>query len=387
MSGVANDLTIAGLVKSFGGVAAVDGLNLDVAAGECVAFLGPSGCGKSTTLRCVAGLETPDSGTIAVGGRPMWSPHHDVPPERRDMGMMFQSYALWPHLSVFDNVAFPLRSRRTPRAEITRRVREALGTVGLAARERDFPAQLSGGQQQRVALARSIVGRPRVLLFDEPLSNLDRALRDEMRIELRRLISELAITSIYVTHDQAEAFAVADRVVVMNVGHIEQAGPPSDIFARPRTWFVAEFLGAQDGMRGRIAHHGAGTVVRPAGSDATVPVETDLPAGTEVIVAVHPDRVRICPPEMAACGASLIMEVRDVLYLGAHVEVITASGAATVRARLRTVDVQDLFGSRGIVAGQQVLVQLDPVAARAYAVDTAPTTTPEPAPPPLATTS
>jgi iron(III) transport system ATP-binding protein len=233
------------LRKRFGDVVAVDGVSFKVGDGHTLALLGPSGCGKTTILRSIAGLETPEQGSIAIGGRAVFdsASRINLLPEERELGVVFQSYAVWPHMSVADNVSFPLRVRRIAKAERAARVDRILEIVGLSA-ARDKPApELSGGQQQRVALARALVHEPRLVLFDEPLSNLDAQLRDQMRLELKVLQDRLGFTAIYVTHDQAEAFALAESVVVMNRGRIEAVGPPREVFRRPRTPFVARFLG------------------------------------------------------------------------------------------------------------------------------------------------
>jgi ABC-type Fe3+/spermidine/putrescine transport system ATPase subunit len=233
------------LVMRYGGVTAVAGVSFKIAAGEHVTLLGPSGCGKTTTLRAVAGLERPASGRISIGGEPLLDRESgiDLPPERRGLSMVFQSYAIWPHMSVFDNVAFPLRVRRVARAETRKRVEQALALVDLAGFG-DRPAtRLSGGQQQRVALARAVVHESRLVLFDEPLSNLDAQLRSQMRTELVDLRARLGLTALYVTHDQSEAFALSDRIIVMREGLIEQEGAPAEIHAAPRSLFVARFLG------------------------------------------------------------------------------------------------------------------------------------------------
>ena len=236
------DLELIGLTKTYGSGAAVDNLNLSVAAGELVAFLGPSGCGKTTTLRMVAGFVEPTGGTIRVQGRDITG----LAPNKRDMGMVFQSYALFPHMTVARNIAFGLHARRVRRSEVAPRVAAALDLVGLSGMEDRYPRQLSGGQQQRVALARVLALRPKLLLFDEPLSNLDAKLRVQMRHEIRRLQKEVGITALFVTHDQEEAMTIADRIVVINAGRIEQAGRPrrsmttrppasSPISSEPRT--------------------------------------------------------------------------------------------------------------------------------------------------------
>jgi iron(III) transport system ATP-binding protein len=236
---------VIGLHKLFGGLVAVDGVSFAVEAGHTLALLGPSGCGKTTILRCLAGLENADSGAIEIAGRTVFDRAAGVnlKPEQRDLGVVFQSYAVWPHMTVADNVGFPLKVRRHPKAEIAARTNRILDLVGLA-NAKDKPATaLSGGQQQRVALARALVHEPSLVLFDEPMSNLDARLRARMRMDLAMLQEQLGFTAIYVTHDQAEAFALAESVVVMNHGRIETAGDPREVFARPQTPFVAEFLG------------------------------------------------------------------------------------------------------------------------------------------------
>jgi iron(III) transport system ATP-binding protein len=257
-------LRVSRLVKSFalaaGEVRAIDDVSFSVTEGHCYALLGPSGCGKTTTLRCVAGLEQADSGTIEIGGQTVSDPGSGVfvPVHQRSIGMVFQSYAIWPHLDVFENVAYPFRVKRprVRRQEIAARVHEALRLVGMAAMA-DRPAtQLSGGQQQRVALARAIVRKPALLLLDEPLSNLDARLREQMRAELKDMIARIGVTALYVTHDQAEAFALADQVAVMAHGRIAQEGAPRDIYAHPSAPFVATFLGAANVVLGRIEARG-----------------------------------------------------------------------------------------------------------------------------------
>jgi iron(III) transport system ATP-binding protein len=251
-------LTVTGLAKSFvgadGTVAAVDDVSFSVPQGQCYALLGPSGCGKTTILRCVAGLEQAERGTIAIDGRVVSDADVFVPVHERAIGMVFQSYAIWPHLDVFDNVAYPLEVERprVARAEIDKRVMDVLALVGMRAMARRPATRLSGGQQQRVALARAIVRRPRLLLLDEPLSNLDARLRDAMRRELSVLIRQIGVTALFVTHDQVEALSLADRVAVMERGRIVQEGAPADIYDRPRDLFVATFLGAANVIAGTI---------------------------------------------------------------------------------------------------------------------------------------
>src|SRR5678815_4292745 len=239
MPGVA----IKALTRHYGDVAAVAGLSLDVKPGELVALLGPSGCGKTTTLRLVAGFLKPESGEIWVGDRRVSSPESVVPPERRRMAMIFQSYALWPHMTVAQNVAYGLRFKKVARAERDRKAAEMLRVVQLAGYEHRYPGELSGGQQQRVAVARALVVEPEILLLDEPLSNLDANLREEMRFEIRRLHEAFAITTLYVTHDQAEAMVISDRIAVLQRGRVVQTGTADEVFGQPRTRFVAEFIG------------------------------------------------------------------------------------------------------------------------------------------------
>src|SRR5512145_1716049 len=237
-------IVIKTLTKRYGDVAAVESLSLDVEPGELVSLLGPSGCGKTTTLRLVAGFLRPEIGEIWVGERCLSSPAAVVPPERRRMAMIFQSYALWPHMTVAQNVAYGLRFKSgVSKADRDRRVGEMLRIVQLAGFESRYPGELSGGQQQRVAVARALVVEPEILLLDEPLSNLDASLREEMRFEIRRLHERFGITTLYVTHDQAEAMVISDRVAVLRGGRVVQVGPPVELFERPRTRFVAEFIG------------------------------------------------------------------------------------------------------------------------------------------------
>jgi ABC-type Fe3+/spermidine/putrescine transport system ATPase subunit len=244
-------LVLANLTKRFGDAAVVADLALTLRAGEFVSLLGPSGCGKTTTLRMIAGFVTPTAGTIEMDGRVISSATASLPPERRRMSMIFQSYALWPNMTVAQNVAFGLKMRKTARDERARRVAQILDVVRLSHLAERYPNELSGGQQQRVALARALVVKPEILLLDEPLSNLDANLREEMRGEIRRLHNEFGITSIYVTHDQAEAMTTSDRIAVMNKGRIEQIDDPQTLYGRPRTRYVAEFIGRANILDGR----------------------------------------------------------------------------------------------------------------------------------------
>ena len=247
-------IEVENLEVRYGSVTAVEGVSFEVRLGEQLTLLGPSGCGKTTTLRAIAGLERPTSGAIRIGGKSVYASAEriNVPAEKRGLSMVFQSYAIWPHMTVFDNVAYGLRIRRHNPQEIRDKVRRALDLVQMGAFEERQASQLSGGQQQRVALARACVFSPSVLLFDEPLSNLDAKLRADMRIELRELQHRLGITSVYVTHDLEEALAMSDRIVVMRSGRIEQTGSPAEIYNLPRNAFVADFVGSSNLIQGRL---------------------------------------------------------------------------------------------------------------------------------------
>ncbi len=261
---------LAGIECRYGDVRAVEGVDLAIGRGEFVALLGPSGCGKTTTLRMIAGFLKPSAGSLLLDGRVLSGPKVFVPTEERGMSMIFQSYAVWPHMNVFDNVAFGLRLRRLGETEVARRTGRILEIVHLSHLAQRLPSELSGGQQQRVALARAIVVEPAVMLLDEPLSNLDASLREEMRFEIRRLHDEFGMTSVYVTHDQTEAMATADRIVVMNGGRIEQVDTPEEIYNRPRTRFVAGFIGRTNLIDGRFAsgEFRAGELALPWPADA-----------------------------------------------------------------------------------------------------------------------
>ncbi len=244
-------IRIENLFKKFGTTVAVNHIFLEIKKGEILTLLGPSGCGKTTTLRCIAGLERPDEGEVLIDGRPMFSQGF-VPPSQREIGMVFQNYAVWPHLRVFDNVAYGLKLQKFPKDEIRRKVNEVLESVGLSGLGKRYPGQLSGGQQQRVALARALVRNPKVLLLDEPLSNLDAKLRERMRFEIKSLVRRMNMTSVYVTHDQAEAMVISDRIAVMDSGNIVQIGPPEEIYTKPANRFVADFIGTTNFIAGEI---------------------------------------------------------------------------------------------------------------------------------------
>ena len=313
-------LKLAGITRTYGSFTAVDNLDLEVADGEFVTLLGPSGCGKTTTLRMVAGFIAPDRGEIWFDDRRMT----EVPPHQRNTAMVFQSYALFPHMSVAENVAFGLKMRKLPAAEQAARIREALDMVSLRGLEERRPGQLSGGQQQRVALARAIVTRPDILLFDEPLSNLDAKLREKVRIEIRDLQRRLGTTTLYVTHDQAEAMAISDRIVVMNGGRIEQMGDPGTIYRAPRSAFVADFLGAANIVEGQARGGVAETPVGRFAIDATA-------LSGPVKLSWRPEDMRI-----AGDGAANIRDaaVKSVVFRGNFLELFVEVAGQPLRAQL-----------------------------------------------------
>jgi iron(III) transport system ATP-binding protein len=244
-------IEIQNLFKRFKNVVAVNHVELEVNKGEMLTLLGPSGCGKTTTLRCIAGLEKPEEGDIVIDGKPMLSEGF-VQPSKRGIGMVFQNYAVWPHMKVYKNIVYGLRLQKIPRQSIQERARQVLELVGLDGLEDRYPAQLSGGQQQRVALARALVRNPKVLLLDEPLSNLDAKLREKMRFEIKSLVRRMGITSVYVTHDQAEAMVISDRIAVMDSGNVVQIGTAQDIYNKPANRFVADFIGTMNFMSGEV---------------------------------------------------------------------------------------------------------------------------------------
>jgi iron(III) transport system ATP-binding protein len=298
-------IRIAGLVKKFGETTVLPSLDLDVATGELLVLLGPSGCGKTTTMRCVAGLETPTAGSISIGGVTVFddAKRIDVPIEERRVGMVFQSYAIWPHMTVFENVAFPLQIAKLPKAEVADRVGEMLALVGLETYADRGASYLSGGQMQRVALARSLVHQPAVLLMDEPLSNLDARLRDRLRVLLRELQSRFKTTALYVTHDQQEALALADRIIVLDAGTILQAGEPQELYRAPGSRTVADFLGYGNIFDIDAQRQAAGTI-RLAASGQTLAIAAIPVAAGAYAACVRPNDIRIAPFDAWESGAA-----------------------------------------------------------------------------------
>jgi iron(III) transport system ATP-binding protein len=314
-------LVIEDLVKVFpGGVQAVDHVSLRIEEGQFATLLGPSGCGKTTTLNCIAGLETPDGGRIAVGDVVLTDVARRIalPPERRNLGMVFQSYALWPHMTVQENLAFGLKLQRVPSAEMRTRIAEALELVGLGGMEGRYPFQLSGGQQQRVALARAVVARPRLLLLDEPLSNLDAKVREQARLWLRELQQRLGITTVYVTHDQAEALAISDMVAVMSEGRLLQYAPPREIYERPASRFVADFIGQTSFLRGTVVESAEDTVrVRLASGDVlAAATDQRWQEGARVALAIRAERLRLVQDAEPASNV-MTARIKASVYVGA----------------------------------------------------------------------
>jgi len=291
-------VSLRGLTKRFAESAAVHDLNLEIADGELVSLLGPSGCGKTTTLRLVAGFLQPEEGEIQVNHAVISSPSLVVPPERRNMSMIFQSYAVWPHMTVFQNVAYGLKLKKLSGGEIGKKVDRILRLVHLETLVDRYPAELSGGQQQRVALARALVVEPQILLLDEPLSNLDANLREEMRFEIRRLHEEFRITTIYVTHDQAEAMVTSDRIAVMHQGKIVQVGTPDEIFDRPRTRFVAEFIGKTNILKGKLEENRQ--VDLGSGLSLQVSSAENPSKGADAFVCIRPHNISLLGTELEA---------------------------------------------------------------------------------------
>src|SRR5262249_45632844 len=312
-------ITIKGLSKHFGAgdsdVAAVSGLDLDIKDNQFVTLLGPSGCGKTTTLRLIAGYIVPDAGTIHVDDRLVSSPGQVLPPDARHMGMVFQSYAVWPHKTVFENVVFGLKIRKVAAAQARRKVEETLALVNLSGLAERYPGELSGGQQQRVALARSLVVEPEILLLDEPLSNLDAKLRERMRGELKVLQRRTGITFVYVTHDQAEALALSDMVAVIHGGRLQQYGTPFEVYSRPANRIVADFMGLVNLVPGTVveARNGVGTVEAASALRLTVAVPDGTRPGEAIEVAIRPENIRLRAANGAAVPARATISERTFL--------------------------------------------------------------------------
>jgi ABC-type Fe3+/spermidine/putrescine transport system ATPase subunit len=314
-------IEIQNLFKRFKDVVAINRIQLEIEKGEMLTLLGPSGCGKTTTLRCIAGLEKPEEGDIIIDGQPMLSQGF-VPPAKRGIGMVFQNYAVWPHMKVFSNIVYGLKLQKIPKPKIREQAQQVLELVGLAGLESRYPAQLSGGQQQRVALARALVTNPKVLLLDEPLSNLDAKLREELRFEIKSLVQRMGITAVYVTHDQAEAMVISDRIAVMDAGNVVQIGNPQDIYKRPANRFVADFIGTMNFMPGEV--------VEVLDDQNTVAVKTEFSEkmicttsdgavgtpGTKVYASIRPEDVEVFTERPQAAENVVKGKIVHKAYLG-----------------------------------------------------------------------
>lgn len=351
------EVKVRKVTKTFGSVVAVDHISFDVQSGEMLTLLGPSGCGKSTTLRLIAGLERPETGEISVKGRLLASAEMQifVSPEKRGMGMVFQSYAVWPHMTVFENVAYPLKLRKVPRATIREKVKTTLDLVGLQGLEERPGTLLSGGQQQRVALARALVFEPEILLLDEPLSNLDAKLREQMRIELKALQRRIGVTSIYVTHDQAEAMVLSDRVAVMNAGKIEQLGPPRQVYEKPQTKFVIDFIGTVNYIPGEVVEKkGKRLVVRATKAGGAIlqsPAIEGIGIGDRVILCVRPQDIHLHQTDPGSKTNVLKFTVGTAAYMGDHEDYQLELGEQTILASAPS--------SLRLRQGEAVFVELD----------------------------
>jgi iron(III) transport system ATP-binding protein len=345
-------IAIKGLTKTFNAgddaPAAVDSLDLDIGDNQFVTLLGPSGCGKTTTLRMIAGYIVPDAGTIHVDGRLVSSPASVVPPDQRGMGMVFQNYAVWPHKTVYENVVFGLKVRKTPAAEARKKVDDTLALVNLTGLEQRYPNELSGGQQQRVALARSLVVEPEILMLDEPLSNLDAKLREQMRVELKRLQRRTGITFVYVTHDQAEALALSDQVAVIHGGRLQQYGSPQDVYSRPANRLVADFMGLVNLVPAKvIAVEGRlGRVEAAGGLKLEISLPPGIAVGDSVEVAIRPENVRLIAEEGGRARIS------DRTFLGNITEYYASlDSGPTLRVQTHPTQI--------LAIGEQVAINVD----------------------------
>jgi iron(III) transport system ATP-binding protein len=356
-------VVVRNLTKRYGDIVAADDVSFTVGEGHTLALLGPSGCGKTTVLRCLAGLETPERGHISIAGKVVFDSERGINlmPEQRELGIVFQSYAIWPHMTVAENVGFPLKVRKVPNPEQRDRVTRVLDLVGMGAWINKPAVQLSGGQQQRVALARALVYEPRLMLFDEPMSNLDALLRDQVRIELHTLQDRLGFTAIYVTHDQAEAFALAETVAVMNRGRIETAGPPRDVSFRPRTAFVARFLGlnVREGKAMHVGDPAVGLCYADVALSDRVAVrgligdDRPMRSGSAVLACVRKEHIELrkLSPGAPPAADALVGEIRTTSFLGLDEEYVVALDGVELRA---------IHAPIGVNPGDRVEVSIRP---------------------------
>lgn len=352
-----HEVRVEGARKFYGRAEALKGVDLQIAAGRFLVLLGPSGSGKSTLARCLAGVERIDAGALYLGGQLVGDGRRHLPPERRNLAMVFQDYALWPHLSARGNVGYALRRHKLDAAEARRRTAEALDRVGLGALGARYPHEMSGGEQQRVALARAVVARPGLLLFDEPLSNLDADLRERLRVEIATLTRESGATAVYITHDQSEAFALADDIAVLDRGQVVQFARPEEIYHRPATPFVARFTGISGELPGQVVDHDGGRVrVALPGGAVSCRSGGPLGIGDDVVVLVRPAATGLVHPHAATPG-SLPGRVVDVAYRGRGYDHVVTGDAGTLTA---------VFSSQRWERGANVAVTLDPEGCVAY---------------------
>ncbi len=333
------EIRIRGVLKHYQSegrtIKALDGVDLTIPSHEIFTLLGPSGCGKTTLLRCIVGLEAPDDGEISIGGEVVWSKQKNinVPPEKRGLGMVFQTYAIWPHMNVFDNVAYPLQVRNVDKDRIRERVTNVLRFVQLEGYESRPATRLSGGQQQRVALARALIAEPKVILFDEPLSNLDAKLREETRKELKGFLSRLQITGVYVTHDRVEALALSDRIAVMRAGRLVEVGTPQKIYFDADTQFVADFIGRANLVTARVRGEQGGYTVVECGLGTIACARRDFAPGTDVTLCIRPEFIHIVPGE--ASGANAVNgRIESQVFVGETYESEVRAGTELLLARI-----------------------------------------------------
>ena len=348
-----SNLILDHVVKNYGKLRAVDDLSLEVQDGELLTLLGPSGCGKTTTLRAVSGFVALNSGRIFIGDRNIT----DIPPERRGIGLVFQNYALWPHMTVFQNLAFGLQLKKLPKQAIKKKVEEGLGTVKLTGFEDRYPRQLSGGQQQRVALARALVLEPDILLLDEPLSNLDALLREQMRFEIAQIHKQLGITSIYVTHDQTEAMVISDRIAVMDQGRVVQIDTPLEVYSSPSNKFVAGFMGTTAFVHGKVSEVTGERITVQTDSGLSITGKgKHLAVGEEVDVAIRPENIKflIGPEDFGALGKDNIFEARvsRASFVGELVDYQLDLEGSLLRAKGETVN--------AVLEGTTIRIKIEP---------------------------
>jgi len=354
---------LVNVTKRFGEVIAVNKVSLEVREGELFTFLGPSGCGKTTTLRLIAGFYKPDEGEIYFDDELV----NDIPPYKRNTGMVFQNYALWPHMNVFDNIAYGLKLRNMPPPQIIKKVKEVIELIGLKGKESRFPSQLSGGEQQRVALARALVIQPKVLLLDEPLSNLDAKLRLKMRSEIRRLQKRLGITTIYVTHDQEEALSISDRIAVMNKGEVLQIGTPLEIYEKPKDIFIADFIGTTNFIPCVVKEVDANNKKMEIGIEDTTLIINEyldgVSIGDELICAIRPESIELYEPDKLSKDVPrLLGKISLVTFLGKTIRLdIETDGGNEIK-----VDLTRKVGQRLPKEGERVAIVINPDTIRVF---------------------